>query len=179
MSQSLIDRYPDARRHIATLAVAFGANRRQIADDLARKYTLTKTPSLRSVTSWLADEQVARLIRELEGIRRDLAPGEHPSTGLPEPVDRADAATDLFGLLEEFPAFIDLMHRADNDPGFPDDAPREVLVEGEGKSDEEFAATCRERAGDWSPQGYEIAKHYAKQAYKTPAAYAAYDRFFK
>jgi hypothetical protein len=158
MSQSLLDSQPDCRRRIANLVVVGGATRQQIADDLARHYTLPKTPSPRTVTGWLADEEVRALIAELEGIRADLSPGESPGTLLPEPVDPMEASMDLYGLADDCPAFRDLLHRADHDPACPENVIMDALAD-----DDDLEAAARKRLDGWDPGGYELAAHYARR----------------
>jgi hypothetical protein len=118
---------------------------------MARKYSIP-APTGRSVTTWQnSDEKLVAMIRELEGIQRDLAPDDDLAAVLarmPEPVDRAEAITDLWIFLDEHPAYAELSHRAELDPDCDDDAAREVLLE-DHPDDASFEAACRERLGDW------------------------------
>jgi hypothetical protein len=142
-----------------------GATRAQVAADLQKHYTLPKTPSPRSVTGWLADSEVKRLIGELEDIRRGLQPGEEPGRLLPEPVDAMQVDMDLWTFLDDHPAYAALLQRVELDPAFNDDAaPRRILVETD--SGEALETAAAELIEGWD---FHIAKG-AEPGYKERVA---------
>jgi hypothetical protein len=178
MSDGILDRLDrdpgGARQYVATLIVAGGASRAEVAEALARKYHIAP-PTGRSVTQWKNhDPELRDLIAQMEAAKRDVKPGDDPADLLPRKVNRALAVADLLHVLDEFPAFERLFHREaarrKSAPGsaadtasawgspLPDEATiadgdrREdllALIESEGMTDEEFEQDCIRRLGDY------------------------------
>jgi hypothetical protein len=178
MAESILDRLDrdpgGARQYVATLLVAGGASRAQVADALARKYSIP-APTGRSITEWKNhDPELRTLIAEMETAKRDLRPGDDPTDLLPREVNQAQAASDLFGVCIHFPAFALLMEREretedgpdgadtrgafeqfDPPPAAADDPDSDsdvlaVLIAGH-ETAEAFEADCLARLGDYSP----------------------------
>lgn len=187
MADTLLDKLDadpgGARRYVAAL-YSYGASHEQAAQKLAEHFALARVPSKRILGEWRRnDPQLRAIIDELDLVKRDLTPDASPAdvlANVPAPIDPCELSMAIFALHEECPAWSDLSHRAANDPDFPDDADQVALREGEGMSDAEFEALCRERADGWDPQGYVIAKHYAKSAPDAalPEAAQPYAHFF-
>jgi hypothetical protein len=169
MTESILDRLDrehggGARQYVATLIVLGGASRAQVAEALARKYSIPE-PTGRSVTAWKnGDSKLRAIIEAMQSAKRDLAPDDDLGDVLakmPEPVDRGEAATDLFGVMEQFPAFNALSVRCFNDPDFPDDVWLKVLRE-DHDSDAAFEAACAALVGDYDPMTAAVEDHFAK-----------------
>lgn len=171
-----LDREPGgARQYVAQLFVVGGATREQVAAQLHKRFGVKVTT--RSISKWKAeDAELRRLIDELEEVRRDLAPDASAAdvlANIPAPVDRAQVCADLLTMTIKFPAFGRLMHREyvrekaapENDGRVWGDTPAasggsfpesneafRAMMEGEGKSDEEFEQDCIRRLGDYEEE---------------------------
>ncbi len=154
MTESTLDRLDrdpgGARQYVATLIVVGGATRAQIAEALARKYSIPE-PTSRSVTAWKnGDPELRAIVEAMEAAKRDLAPGEDPTQLIPEPVDPAEASGDLFDLAIRIPSFGTLLYREGQRDDDQADDVLAVLAAGHATA-AEFEADCIRRLGDYNP----------------------------
>lgn len=168
MSDSILDRLDrdpgGARQYVATLIVAGGATRAEVAEALARKFHIPE-PTGRSVTQWKNhDPELRELIRQMEAAKRDAKPGDNLADLLPREVNPAAAAADLFTVAINCRPFAELLKReadrragGDNGEwGFDDSAPLTAddggalddvlaVLSAEHETAAEFEADCRAR----------------------------------
>lgn len=184
MADSILDRLDrnpgGAREYVATLLVAGDATREQVAEALARKYSIAK-PTGRTITKWKNhDPELRELIQKMEAVKRDAKPGDDADLLRPQ-VTTGRATLWLFDLADRFPAFANLLRReggrreagGGGDDGLGYDPYADPVVsdeDGEGEQDDnvtavlladhetdaEFEADCVRRLGaDYNPHAPE------------------------